>query len=112
MSLEKLYAEFVIAGQQSCKRNDPHRKTKIRRFHSAKQKLFAALHEAYSAGAIRSAQADDIARAISSSRRDPVQFWGTDKIALANQVAFEADKTERLFEILLHYWLKKEDVDD
>lgn len=104
MDIEKLYKNFISAGQQSCSRGDHHRRTKMHQYRTAKQKLFDALKDDYFDGKLCSVLADKLVQEISESTKNPEHFWGSAKIADMNQLLFVYEKSELLFEELLRCW--------
>lgn len=108
MDIRDLYATFVEAGQQPCKKDDPQRGAKMQQYRTAKQQLFEALKADYLIGKLRSDRADSLTRVISESTQNPEAFWGSAKMAGSNQNAFVNEKSERLFEELLSCWKAKE----
>ena len=107
MDIQSVYNEFLEAGKQPCRRDDPQRGYKMLRYRRAKQQLFEALKAEYLAARLSSDMADRITHTISECLQDPESFWCSAKAARANQAIFLHEKNERLFEELLQCWLKK-----
>lgn len=107
MDIERLYKNFMAAGQQTCSRGDPQRGAKMHQYRTAKQQLFEALKDGYFSGKLCSVLADEIVQTISESTQNPEYFWGSSKTAKSNQAVFVYEKNERLFEELLRCWMER-----
>lgn len=110
MDIEKLYKNFIAAGQQPCNRGDSQLGAKMHQYRTAKQQLFEALKDGYFSGKLCSVLADELVQTISESTQNPEYFWGSAKTAKSNQAVFVYEKNERLFEELLRCWMEKETV--
>lgn len=111
MDIQSLYKVFLDAGKQPCKRGDPDTANKMHRYNAARSALFSALRDAYEKGDIFSSAADEIISAMSAANRNPEEFWGSSKFAVANHTVFLRDKERRLFEELLQSWLSQKGGD-
>lgn len=107
MDIERLYKNFIAAGQQPCNRGDSQLGAKMHQYRTAKQQLFEALKDGYFSGKLCSVLADEIVQTISESTQNPEYFWGSAKTAKSNQAVFVYEKNERLFEELLRCWLER-----
>lgn len=107
MNISELYASYRIAASQKLHRGDPQRGEKLRAFYDAKSALFWELRAAHQTGLVQDPAADDIAQSLADESRDPIAFWGNERIAKKNHAVFVHDKESRLFDALLHSWLEQ-----
>lgn len=93
-----IYNDFIEIGK---KKYTPDTMKKYRKI---KKELFSRLKSLYSESAVKDESIEDILESLHDEEKDPVSFWGSEKIAVRNHLVFIADKEGRLFDALRRWY--------
>lgn len=100
MQLSEIYAEFISVAKSQ------YTPEKYKEYKKLAAKVFSLLKKEYNTSQQKVKEIEDIYHSLEEEEKDPIAFWGSEKIAKRNHYVYVADKEGRLFE-KLRIWYER-----